>query len=43
MLATSTADALEGNNWYKLCENLVHVASTIGELQHTECGISQYF
>ena len=23
-------------NWCKTCENLVHIASTIGELQHTK-------
>ena len=33
-------------NWYKTCENLVHIASTIGELQHTKylkTGVSRYF
>ena len=23
-------------NWHKTCENLVHLAPTIGELQHTK-------
>ena len=34
MLATSTMDVLKVRNWYKTCENLVHVTSTIGKLQH---------
>ena len=34
-MATCTGDSLEGKNWCKACEYLVHIASTIGELQHT--------
>ena len=40
-------DDLEGNKFCKTCENLVHVATTIGKLLYNtlilKTGISRYF